>query len=190
MNIKVIVGTGNPEEQYSQTRHNIGFLMIDFIAKKYNAGDFKLEKKFKSEITKVKIGKKSIILVKPQTFVNNIGDAVRKIKNFYKMKPEQFLIIQDDLDIEFGKIKFSFNKKSGGHRGVESIINSIKSRGFYRLRIGLANNSLKKARKQKTLRQKKESVGNFVLSKFTPAEQKNISKLFKKAIETVISCYE
>lgn len=182
MSIKVIIGIGNPDEQYAQTRHNIGFMAVDFIAKKFGAGDFKFEKKINSEIVKIKIGKKTVLLSKPQTFVNKIGDAARKIKNFYKLKPDQILVIHDDLDIDFGKIKFSFNRGSGGHKGVESVVRGIKSNKFYRLRIGLANNILKKARNQKTLQQKGERVGHFVLSKFTSGEQKKLPQILKETL--------
>ena len=126
---------------------------------------------------------KPAVLVKPQTFVNKSGEAVRKLKLFYKVKPDDIVVIHDDLDIEFGNFKMSFGKDSGGHRGVQSIIDALKTNKFWRLRMGTANRKLTTARHQRTLKQKKESVGNFVLSKFAPSEQTEFKRLTKKSLE-------
>ncbi len=178
---------GNPEEKYHKSRHNIGFVMVDFIAKNCGAGNFSFEKKLNSEIAKCNINKKPVMLAKPRTFVNKIGEAVKKLRMFYKIKPEEILIIQDDLDIKFGEIKLSFNKDSAGHRGVDSIIGALKSKKFYRLRVGLGSDLLKRARSQKTLELKKKKVGDFVLSPFTLAEQKKLPQILKKALEAIIT---
>jgi PTH1 family peptidyl-tRNA hydrolase len=180
--MKLIVGIGNPGEEYDGTRHNIGFEVLDVIAKESEA-KFAYEKKFDSEIAKGRFADKPVILVKPFTYVNKSGEVVRKLKLFYKLKPEDIIVIQDDLDIEFGEFKVSFEKDSGGHRGVQSIIDNLKSKKFWRLRIGTANRKLSAARRQPNLKAKKESVGSFVLSRFTPSEKTELKKIIKKALE-------
>src|SRR3989344_8244346 len=99
--MKLIIGLGNPGEEYENTRHNVGFEVVDTIARKEDAG-FSFEKKLNAEVVKVRFDGKPAVLVKPQTFVNKSGEAVRKLKLFYKVKPDDIVVIHDDLDIEFG----------------------------------------------------------------------------------------
>jgi len=179
--VKLIIGIGNPGEEYDNTRHNVGFLAVDAIANKDKI-NFSFEKKFNAEITKARLNDKPVILAKPHTFVNKSGEAVKKIKLFYKAKLEDIIIVQDDLDIEFGNFKMSFGKDSGGHRGIDSVISFLKTNKFWRLRIGTANRKLTSARHQANLKSKKEAVGNFVLAKFTPNETKEIKKIIKQAL--------
>lgn len=179
--MKLIVGLGNPGEEYENTRHCIGFIAVDEIAKAAGS-KFSFEKKFNAEIAKSRFNGKPAILVKPFTFVNKSGEAVRKLKLFYKIKPADIIVIHDDLDIEFGNFKLSFAKHSGGHRGVQSVIDGLKTDKFWRLRIGTANRKLTTARSQRTLKAKKEAVGDFVLSHFAPAEQPELKKIIKKAL--------
>ena len=115
---KLIIGLGNPDQEYQDTRHNIGFTVIDHIAKKNNCDSFELNKKTSSLVLKCKIEKTTVILAKPQTYVNKTGEAALKLKNFYKIKPEDIIVIHDDLDIPFGNVKVSFDKNSGGHKGI------------------------------------------------------------------------
>ncbi len=180
--MKLIVGLGNQGEEYQNTRHNSGFMVVDEIATQSKA-KFSFEKKFNAEVAKAIFNDKPVILAKPHTFVNKSGEAVKKLKTFYKTKLEDIVIIQDDLDIEFGSFKVSFAKDSGGHRGVQSIIDHLKSNKFWRLRIGVANRKLATARHQANLKAKKESVGDFVLSHFTPKEQTELKKVIKDGLE-------
>lgn len=179
---KILIGLGNPDEEYRETRHNVGFLMIEYLAKRNDADEFKSEKKFNALISKCKIGKSSAILVKPLCFVNKTGEVAAKIRNFYKVRPENIILAHDDLDIGFGNFKLSFGKNSGGHRGVESVMKSLKTKNFWRFRIGTANASLKKAylKPEKT---KNKLIVDFVLGKFTPKEKDELKKIFKKAYE-------
>jgi len=156
--------------------------ILDEIAKQDSAS-FVFEKKFNAEIAKAHFNKKPAILVKSFAFVNKTGETVKKIKTCYKVKNEDITVIQDDLDIEFGNSKISFEKDSGGHRGVQSIIDNLRTNKFWRLRIGTANHKLVSARHQKTLKDKKAKVGDFVLSKFTPNEKTELKKIFKEALE-------
>lgn len=189
--MKLIIGIGNPGEEYANTRHNVGYSVVDEILRqnqpsytKASEGEnFQFSKKLNAETAKTRFADKPVVLAKPQTFVNKSGEAVRKLKLFYKAKPKEIIVVHDDLDIEFGNFKLSFGKDSGGHRGVQSIIDHLKTNKFWRLRIGTANRRLKTARDQSTLKQKKEAVGGFVLAKFTPVEQAELKKLIKKALE-------
>lgn len=179
--MKLIIGLGNPGEEYENIRHNIGFIVADKIAKGSDS-KFSFEKKFNAEVAKSRFADKPVILAKPWTFVNKSGEAARKLRLFYKTKPEDIIVVHDDLDIEFGEFKLSFAKDSGGHRGVQNIIDNLKTNKFWRLRIGTANRRLTTAR-HNPLKAKREAVGHFVLSKFTPAEQAEVKKTIKKALE-------
>ena len=155
--IKLIIGLGNPGKKYERTRHNAGFLFID-------------------ELERLKI---KIILAKSQSFMNESGRAVADAIKFYKVKPENVLIVHDDIDILWGNYKFSFGRSSAGHKGVESIIKNLKTKNFWRLRIGIQP-SLKKH----------ISADKIILKKFTPGEIKELYETIKKAIselETALS---
>lgn len=199
--MKLIISLGNPGEEYKDARHNVGFMAVDEIAKK-EGSKFSFEKKFNAEVAKSRFNDKPAILAKPFTFVNKSGEAVRKLKLFYKIKPADIIVIHDDLDIEFGSFKLSFAKHSGGHRGVQSVIDGLKTDKFWRLRIGIANRKLEAIRKQKkevpTRKASRGSsipqsgigtVGGFVLSRFTPAEQSELKKIIKKALEGLTVSY-
>jgi PTH1 family peptidyl-tRNA hydrolase len=128
---KLIVGLGNPGEKYQLNRHNIGFLIVDKYTS--NLGKFEFNKKFDAEILKVG----EVIFAKPRTFMNLSGKSVSEICSFYQIAPEEILIIQDELDIEFGKIKLSFDSSDAGHNGIKSISDSLGTKKYYRLRFGI-----------------------------------------------------
>lgn len=131
----LIVGLGNPEEEYSKTRHNMGFDAINKIARQYGVEVNK--KKFQGLYEIVSIEGKKAILVKPQTYMNSSGDCVKEIIGFYKIKREDILVLYDDMDIEAGKIKIRKKGGSGGHNGMKSIIKMIGTEEFPRVRIGI-----------------------------------------------------
>ncbi|MEK7076172.1 MAG: aminoacyl-tRNA hydrolase [Patescibacteria group bacterium] len=174
---KLIVGLGNPDEEYQNTRHNVGFMFLDYLAKKIDANDFTEDKKHNAMVSKSKVEKTPVILVKPLCYVNKSGEVVSKLAKFYKIKPADIVVVQDDLDIEFGSFKNSFEKNSGGHKGVESIIKALKTNRFYRLRIGTSVRALLKAREQSD-KKRDAFVIDFVLTKFSPKEQGVIKKMF------------
>ncbi len=173
----IIVGLGNPGEEYESTRHNTGRMAVDAFAKKVGVKEFSEDKKLKSETAKGKIGKNTFILLKPNTFMNKSGDSLKGLVKS-KKAAETLVVIHDDLDIPFGKMKLSFNKSSGGHRGVESIIKAIKTEAFIRLRIGVAS-SLASTRKS----QDEDAVTKLILGKFKTSEELDIKKIMKKASE-------
>ena len=180
--IKLIIGVGNPDPEYQNTRHNVGFMFLDYLAEKLGANDFEFEKKTNSLVSKTKPKKTTIILTKPQTYVNKSGEAVKKLLKNLKLEIENLVVIHDDLDIPFGNTKLSFDKNSGGHKGIESIMRALKTKKFYRLRIGLAKPALAKARQQSD-KKRDEFVVKMVLSKFSPSEQEQLKKVFKEGYE-------
>ncbi len=124
----LIIGLGNPGKKYSQSRHNIGFWVVEEWLKKKkekeeNIQDFQEIKKIKGELTKVKNSQQEIFLLKPQTFMNCSGEAVKKTLDFFQLNPQNILVIHDELDLELGKIRFSYDAGPAGHNGVLSVIN-------------------------------------------------------------------
>ena len=131
----LIIGLGNPEEKYDNTRHNMGFNTINKIAKQYNASINK--NKFQGLYENAIIEGQKVILIKPQTYMNLSGNCVKEFVEFYKIKKEEILIIYDDMDIEPGKIKIRKKGSSGGHNGMKSIIQMLGTEEFPRIRIGI-----------------------------------------------------
>lgn len=156
--MKMIVGLGNPGDEYKNTRHNIGFMAIDNYVEKNN---LKLSKKFNGLYCKV-LNSESFILLKPLSFMNLSGTVVRKFADYYKIKPEDILIIQDDLDLPLGKIKLKYKGSSGGHNGIKNIIENLNTEEFPRLKIGVSNN-------------KNISTKDYVLGKFSKNEEQIIN---------------
>jgi len=178
----LIVGLGNPGEKYRNTRHNIGFMIIDKFRKENNFPALSFSKKFNSLISKGEIGTKKIILAKPQTFMNNSGLAVRVlIKNLKRtsssqarVKIKNLLVVHDDIDLPFGKIRISQNRGSAGHKGVESIIKELKTKNFIRLRIGI-----------QPFAGKPKKPEGFVLKNFDKEEEKTIKNMIEMGSFTI-----
>ncbi|MBM0045792.1 aminoacyl-tRNA hydrolase [Anaerococcus sp. mt242] len=147
-----IVGLGNPGLQYENTRHNVGFLTIDYLSEKYNIPVKKL--KHKALYGQGEISGQKVMLIKPQTYMNNSGESVRDFKNFYKFNDDELIVIQDDIDIDFGKIRIKKKGSAGTHNGMKSIIYQTQTDKFPRIKISVG--------------QKPEymDLANFVLSGF------------------------
>ncbi|NLG81081.1 MAG: aminoacyl-tRNA hydrolase [Bacilli bacterium] len=139
--MKLIVGLGNPGRQYKKTRHNIGFMVLDALAEKEDL-DFNNKAKFKGEIIHTTIRNQDVILLKPLTYMNNSGEAVQLVKQFYQINDKDILVIHDDLDLPNGKIRIRQKGSSGGHKGIKSIIDHLKSENFHRLRIGIGKSDV------------------------------------------------
>lgn len=178
----LIIGLGNPDPEYAETRHNIGFMILDFLAKKAGADGFEKNKKLNALVTKGSLANQKIFLAKPLLYVNKSGEAAAKLVKNLKLKINNLVVIQDDLDIEFGNVKLSFDKNSGGHKGVESIIKALKTKKFYRIRIGTSTRSLQKARQQSD-KKRNEFVRDFVLSKFSPKERETLKDIQKQVLQ-------
>ncbi|MDC0449200.1 aminoacyl-tRNA hydrolase [bacterium] len=131
--MKLIIGLGNPGEKYSKTRHNAGFMVVDFLV-----ADLGLQWKFEKKLNAETARSEDTIFAKPQTFMNSSGEAVSKVVNFYNIDvKEDLLVIHDDVDLEFGVTKKQFARGTAGHKGVEDIVSRLKTQEFYRLRIGV-----------------------------------------------------
>lgn len=151
-----IVGLGNPGLQYENTRHNVGFLTIDYLAKKHNIPVKKL--KFKSLYGQGEISGQKVMLVKPQTYMNNSGEAVREIKNYFKFDEDELIVIVDDIDIDFGRIRLKKKGSAGTHNGMKSIIYQIQNDKFPRIKIAVGK------------KPDYMDLANFVLSGFNEKE--------------------
>ncbi|MGI6607749.1 MAG: aminoacyl-tRNA hydrolase [Erysipelotrichaceae bacterium] len=137
--MKLIVGLGNPGREYSNTRHNAGFLTLDVVADKLNVNICR--KEFNSLTGRTMYKGQQVLLMKPQTYMNNSGEAVRKAVNYYQINPqEDLVVIYDDLDINYGQIRLRSKGSAGGHKGMKSIIANIATQEFPRIRIGIEKN--------------------------------------------------
>lgn len=167
--MKLIVGLGNPGSQYDFTRHNFGFLALDFYAK---VKGLTWEKE-KRHALWFKDGER--ILIKPQTFYNESGQAVREFMQFYKLKPQDILVVCDDFWLDFGKMRYRAKGSDGGSNGLKSIIQHLGTTEFARLRLGTNDGDL---------RQKMGDV-DFVLSKFTEAEKAKLPDLLREVTKRI-----
>lgn len=166
----IIIGLGNPGKKFEETRHNVGFMTIDLFAKKNSFPEFKLHKKSNSMLSENILNNEKIVLVKPQTFMNNSGIAVKEILE--NSSVSNLIIIHDDIDLPVGKIKIVEERGSAGHKGVESIIKNIGNKGLMRMRIGIAPQNEIKAKK-------------IVLKKFNREEQKIIDKTISETTDAL-----
>lgn len=177
----IIFGLGNPGKKFAKTPHNLGFRAIDAFWRKnrnvFHLSHFKLMKEFQAEISEGQRNGQKIILAKPQTFMNLSGRAVKKIIDKYKLKIENLFVIHDDLDLPLGKIRISIGRGSAGHKGVQSIIDELKTKNFVRFRIGISPIS--------TFSAVAENVEKFVLKKFNREEEKILKKIIKKTVEAI-----
>ena len=176
-----IVALGNPGEEYKNTRHNVGRIALEEFVKKNKFSDWVPDKKLKSLSSEGKIGKEKVLLVEPETFMNKSGLSLQPIIT-NKKRAEVLIVIHDDLDLPIGKFKISFNKSSGGHRGVESIIKAIKTEAFTRIRVGISpstpSGKLKKPKGEK-------DVGDFILGEFKKSEVEILKKISQKVAEAI-----
>lgn len=183
--MKLIVGLGNPGEEYKNTRHNAGWIMLDFLLGKKI--DWKPSNGTKAFYFKDEIGGKITEYLKPTTFMNNSGIAVAFVKEKHKLKLSDIVVIYDDIDLPIGKIKISFDKSSGGHNGLESIIKKLKSREFVRIRVGICSTTPSGKTKKPS---GEEAMLKFLLGEFKEkelVELKKISKKVKEALETIVT---
>lgn len=184
--MKLIVGLGNPEEKYAKTRHNLGFELVNEFIKKMDdgkwkigveGGGWKMENKFKAEIIKAE----DLLLIKPQTYVNNSGLAVRRLADYYKISPEDIIVIHDDLDLHLGKIKVRLGGSGGGHHGVESVIKSLGTDQFIRVRLGIGNEKSHSGEHKRI----SFSAEKFVLEGFLSNEKSEVRHMLKLAVKAL-----
>ncbi|WP_457568605.1 aminoacyl-tRNA hydrolase [Desulfurobacterium sp.] len=170
--VKLIVGLGNPGKEYALTRHNVGWWVLDRIAERFNE-TFSREK-FKGIVAEVQGRCGKVILLKPLTFMNRSGESVAEAAKFYKLKPEQILVVSDDLDMVPGKIRLRPSGRHGGHRGLMSIEKHLGTGSFPRLKIGIGRPETK------------EQVASYVLQPFTKEQLPLIERAVEKAAEWTV----
>lgn len=168
----LIVGLGNPEKEYSGTRHNMGFDVINEISKEYNIPVDK--SKFKGLYGSGTIGNEKVILLKPQTYMNLSGESVREIMDFYKISTEELIVIYDDVDIDSGNIRIRKSGSAGSHNGMKSVVQHINTTNFYRIRVGIGN--------------QKENIDmiNYVIGKVSKEEHTVLEQGIGKAKEALV----
>ena len=181
----LVVGLGNPGIKYNKTRHNIGFRIIDALAKENNFPEFKLSKKHNSLISENIIDGDKIMLAKPQTFMNNSGKAVKSIMDYFSLAANNLLVVHDDIDIGIGQIRISENRGSAGHKGVQSIIDAIGTKDFIRLRAGIGENSKLKTQSSKP-QLKNQNLEEFVLEKFSKNEEEILKNIIKQSCAKIL----
>ena len=169
----IIAGLGNPSKEYEKTRHNAGFDTIDLLADKL--GIDLTEKKHRAYCGKGMIGTEKVLLLKPQTFMNNSGESLRDAADFYKVEPEQILVIYDDISLEPGQLRIRMKGSAGGHNGIKSIIAHLKTQDFPRIKIGVG------------AKPERMDLADYVLSRFSPAEREKMEESFREGAEAVIT---
>jgi peptidyl-tRNA hydrolase, PTH1 family len=178
----IIAGLGNPGEEYENTRHNAGRIVLERIFKIAECPEWKKDLKAKALVTKGELGGRGVLLVEPETFMNNSGQSLKVLVPDAK-KAAKLIVVHDDVDLPLGALKISYGRGSGGHRGIESIIKHLKTMDFIRVRVGVApttpGGKLKKP--------SGDRIGDFVVGEFKKAELDVFKKAAKKAAE-VIEC--
>jgi PTH1 family peptidyl-tRNA hydrolase len=170
-NIRMIVGLGNPGNEYEKTRHNAGFWFIDHLVSQHNL-TLKSEAKFLGDIAKFNSPFGNVWLLKPTTFMNHSGQSIARLAHFYKINPEQILLVHDELDLPPGSVKLKQSGGHGGHNGLRDMIAQL-GKNFYRLRLGIGHPG------------SKEQVVGFVLGKTPKSEQLLIDSAIDKAIDSI-----
>lgn len=165
--IKLIVGLGNPGLQYKKTRHNAGFLFLDYLAKSCGVNAWGLNRQFNAEVALIDWCGERIVLLKPQTFMNASGFSVQKAVNFYKLVPEEVLVVHDELELAEGEARLKVGGGHGGHNGIRDISAKLGLTDFYRIRVGIA-------------RPTHGSVSDYVLSRPDENGEKIMTFLFEK----------
>ena len=177
MNEIYLIGLGNPGKKYSKSRHNIGFLILENLSKKYNT-NFLLKDKLKSYCSEFKINNSTYRLFLPNTFMNNSGDAVKAIVDWYKINLDQIFIVVDDKDLPLGKIRFRKKGSSGGHNGLKSIIEKMQTQNFNRIRIGIGSPPLINGKN-------KFNTISHVLGNISTQEKIILDRVYKRVSESL-----
>lgn len=178
---KLIVGLGNPGEKYANSRHNLGFITLDHLLQKVTRAKntyWEENRKFKAHTHEVEINGKKFVLLKPTTFMNDSGQSVSLYMSYFKIDPEDLLVIHDELDMPLGKIRIRFGGSGGGHNGVSDIIEKLGTDKFLRIRMGIG----REARRNKM----QNDTSDYVLGKFETHEKGKVNSMVKQAIKDIL----
>lgn len=168
--MKLIVGLGNPGIEFENTRHNVGFDLLDYICKK--KGLIFDKEKFNAKYVFTKVDGERVLLIKPLSFMNLSGTVVKKYVDYFKLSSEDILVIHDDLDMQLGRTKIVFDSRSGGHNGIKDIEKNLKTKKYVRLKIGISND-------------KNEDTRNYVLGKFTKKDMEILNNTYERLLNIV-----
>lgn len=160
--MKLVIGLGNPDKQYDNTRHNVGFMLLNYI---FGEDKFTLNKKMNAMEYITNIDGEKVVIIKPMTYMNLSGDAVSKYTNFYKVNVNDIMVIQDDLDMPLGRVKLIFDRGDGGHNGIKDIILKLGRRDFLRVKIGIGKSDI-------------IDTKDYVLGKFRSEDKEFLDKIF------------
>ena len=177
MNEIYLIGLGNPGKNYSNSRHNVGFLLLENLSKKHNS-NFLLKDKLKSACSEFRLNNSIYRLFLPNTFMNNSGDAVQAIIDWYKINLDQIFVIVDDKDLPLGRVRFRKKGSSGGHNGLKSIIEKLQTHHFNRIRIGIGSPPLIKGTN-------KFNTISHVLGNISLEEKSILDKVYGRVIESL-----
>lgn len=181
--MKLVIGLGNPGQNYAKNRHNVGFMTIDFISKQYQIP--LILKAARATMGMGKISGYDVILAKPKTYVNNSGIAVKTLMQMNKLNSKDIIVIHDDMDIPLGQMRIRTRGSSGGHKGIQSIIEEIETTEFIRIKIGIGRPP------NYSVENKKSDIDviSYVLSDFSPEEEAIINKMIRitsRALESIL----
>jgi PTH1 family peptidyl-tRNA hydrolase len=174
--MKLIVGLGNPGPRYETTRHNVGFLLVDFLQERWRANS--PIQKFNSDLLETSLNSEKVLMMKPKTFMNLSGRSVGPAVEFYKCEPDDIIVIHDDIDLPSGSLRLKTGGGSGGHNGLKSIdecVGAAKT-NYHRIRLGVGRPGLEKPN---------QSVADYVLEPFTDLELRGLEDLFEKAAKAI-----
>lgn len=173
--MKLLLGLGNYPVEYTKTRHNAGFLFLDYFQKKHDGTSFVKKKELKAEVSECFVDGEKYLLVKPQTYMNLSGQALGFVMKYFDIEKEDVWIIYDDIDMEFGKVRQRGTGRSGGHNGIKSIIEVLQGEDFHRIKIGVSNEQREKI-----------PAEAFVLQRFEDEEWEALPGIFKKVEEQIL----
>ena len=177
----VIVGLGNPGEEYTNTRHNAGRMALEHFSDEKKLGEWKFDKKSNARVTRGAVNGAVVVCIEPETFMNKSGSAVMHYVKSVKAA-EKCIVVYDDLDLPIGTVKMSFNRGSGGHKGIESVARALKTKAFWRIRIGISPTTASgKTRKPNG----EEEVIDHILKKFKPTDLVELKKVFKRVTKAL-----
>jgi PTH1 family peptidyl-tRNA hydrolase len=188
-NIKLLVGLGNPGQKYANTYHNAGFLALDYLVKQTKLNNWRVLKSKNFACQEIN----NLKLVKPLAFMNESGKAVSQALKFFRLSPEEMLVVHDDSDLNLGDFKLSFDRGSAGHHGVESIIRTLKTKSFWRFRVGIRRKSemrnekleIRRAGLPTVVRLRRTRAKDFVLKKITLADKKILYGVFGAIVKLI-----
>lgn len=170
--MKIVVGLGNPGKKYDQTKHNVGFMVLDALSQKVNEPLTK--KDFEARYTSFQYEGEKVFLVEPLTYMNDSGRAVGPLMHYYNIEPKDLLVVQDDMDLALGKLRYRTKGSSGGHNGIKSIIAAVQTESFNRLKVGIQH-------------PQRSKVVDWVLTPFNKEDQVTMLAAYDRATEAIMA---